>query len=82
MVGKTVSIFYGNWEDSEWLTTSNAVTVEDKGNGCYRFNFGVHTEGWDSDYVEDNEVEEPPYDVSRLVGMNFSSGEHVTVHVT
>lgn len=82
LVGKTVSIFYANWEDSEWLATTSAVTVDKEGDGSYRFNFGVHSEEWDAGYPEDSEVEETPYDVSRFLGMSFSAGESVTIHVS
>ena len=84
LTGKTVAVYFSNWEDSELLSTANAVTVVKDGGGelteypTYSFAF---PEEWDKcDEGECNHEkngEECHYD--QLQSYNFHAGETVFV---
>jgi hypothetical protein len=65
LIGATCSIYFSNWEDSEWLSTAEAVTViEDTTYGDsyprYRFKF---TDELEEAYAKENQYDEDDDDI-------------------
>ena len=72
LTGKTVRVFYANWEDSEWLSSDSALTVSKSLFGEYRFVFPQDDVWNNPENYDDEEYDKIPYDVERLIGMSFT----------
>lgn len=75
--GKTCYIYFPNWEDSEWMSTSAAVTVVAPTHeaGTYRFLMNERQEkAWNDELeLEDNEIFE------QLLHVYFNASSEVIV---
>lgn len=81
LTGKTVGIYYRNYEDSEWMDTCEAIGVVSENDGFYHFLFPPEYETcWEgkcSHYSEDSETDECLTD--ELFGMSVRGNETVLV---
>lgn len=81
LTGKTVGFYFRNYEDSEWMDTSDAIRVVKEDNNDYRFLFPPQYEKcWEGEcghYDEDSETEECLTD--SLFGMSVWGNETILV---
>jgi hypothetical protein len=82
LTGKTVGIYFRNWEDSEWMSTSNAVgVVQDETDDSYRFVFSKESEecwnGECSHHDDPEAVDDCSWD--NLQGTYFRGSETVLI---
>jgi hypothetical protein len=80
LVGKTAHIYYRNYEDSEWITITEVLSVvEDGDDGTYKFRFNTSAErcwrGECEEHVDDDDCDELPEGIS----YSFSAWEEVIV---
>lgn len=80
LVGKTVRFYFANWEDSEWLETSAALTVVKTNHDMYRFVFAEEDLYHNPEkYPEEEYYDRIPYDVERMIGVTLCAKERVWV---
>jgi hypothetical protein len=83
LTGKTVGIYFRNYEDSEWMSTDKAIGVkQDEGNTDYRFVFPTEYEQcWDGECSHHNEdtAEDDECFRDELQGIYFWGRETVLV---
>lgn len=82
LTGKTVGIYFRNYEDSEWLSTDNAVGVKlDEADGAYSFVFEPEYETcWKGEcsHHDDPETEDDCF-CDTLQGFYFRGSETVLI---
>lgn len=84
--GKECFIYFANWEDSEWMSTSAARSVICTGNGDYenyRFLFNEKQEAWqyggDEEEEDDEKDDADRFWPEALLGNHFSGYSSVLV---